>query len=89
MVADAPTTYRMGKCLKHMVDGSWKIGSNAGDQGLDVDRIVEAQSVNIKEGEMGGGDGPGKSDRVATVEVLKEKEKGIMAMEPQQEDIFN
>ena len=36
-----------------------------------------------------GGDGPGKSDRIATIEVLKEEEKGIMTMSPQQEDIIN
>jgi hypothetical protein len=35
------------------------------------------------------GDGVGKSDRVATIEVLKEKEKGIMTMSPQQEDVIN
>jgi hypothetical protein len=28
------------------------------------------------------GDGPSKSDRVETVETLKEKEKGIIAMSP-------
>ena len=37
---------------------------------------------------MGRGDGPSKSDRVATIEALKEKEKGIMTMSPQQEDII-
>ena len=37
---------------------------------------------------MGRGDGPGKSDRAATIEALKEKEKGIMTMSPQQEDII-
>ena len=37
---------------------------------------------------MGRGDGPSKSDRVATIEALeKETEKGIMSMCPQQEDI--
>ena len=40
--------------------------------------------VNIKEGDMGRWDGPGKSDRVATIEGLKEEEKGIMSMSPQQ-----
>ena len=34
--------------------------------------------VDIKEGYMGGGEGPGKSDRVPNVEVLKEKGKKIM-----------
>jgi hypothetical protein len=38
---------------------------------------------------MGRGDGPGKSDRVTTIEALKEKEKGIMTMSPQQEDIVS
>ena len=37
---------------------------------------------------MGGADGPGKSDRVVTIEALKEKEKGIMTMSPQQ-DVVN
>ena len=36
---------------------------------------------------MGGADGPGKSDRVVTIEALKEKEKGIMTMSPQQKDV--
>ena len=35
---------------------------------------------------MGGRDG---LDRVVTVEGFKEKEKGIIAMNPQQEDIIN
>ena len=59
--------------------------------GLDVERIEETKLVNmhvkIKEGDMGSGDG--KSDRVTTVEALKEKERGIMTMSPQQEDIIN
>ena len=55
--------------------------------GLDVDRGVEAKLVNIKEDNIGGGDGPVKSDRIVTVEVLKEMEKGIIAMGPQQENI--
>jgi hypothetical protein len=38
---------------------------------------------------MGRGDGPSKSDRVASIEELMEKEKRIMTMNPQQEDIFN
>ena len=48
---------------------------------------VLSRNVNIKEGDMGRGDDPGKSDRVATIEALKEKEKGIMTMSPQQEDV--
>ena len=51
-------------------------------------RLVN-KDVNIQEGEMGRGDGPGKSDRVATIEALKEEEKGIMTMSQQQEDIIN
>ena len=38
---------------------------------------------------MGRGDGPSKSDRVASIETLKEKEKGIMIMSPQQKDGVN
>ena len=38
--------------------------------------------VNIKEGDMGGGDGPGKPDRIAIIQALNEKEKGIMARLP-------
>ena len=34
--------------------------------------------VNMKEGDMCRGDGPGKSDRVAIIEAPKKKEKGIM-----------
>ena len=45
--------------------------------------------VNIKEGDMGEGNGPGKSGKIVTVEVLKEQEKGIMTMSPQQEGIVN
>ena len=59
--------------------------------GFDMDGGAEARLVNkdvsIQEGDMGRGDDPGKSDRVATVEALKEEEKGIMTMSPQQEDI--
>ena len=35
------------------------------------------------------GPGPSKSDRVASIEALLEKEKEIMTMTPQQEDIIN
>ena len=60
---------------------------------LDVNRSAEALLVNmyfnIKVGDMRGGDGSGKSDRIMTIEVLKEKEKGIMTMSSQQEDIIN
>ena len=48
-----------------------------------MDRSEEAKLLNmyvsIKEGDMGGGDSPVKSDRIATNEALKKKEKGIMA----------
>jgi hypothetical protein len=37
--------------------------------------------VNIMEGDKGG-DGPGKSDRLVTTEVIKEKEKGINSHYP-------
>ena len=47
------------------------------------------KDVNIQKGDMGRGDGPDKSDRVATIKALKEEEKGIMTMSPQQEDIIN
>ena len=50
--------------------------------GLDVDRSVEVKLVNIKEDDMGGKDGPGESDRVATFEELKEKEMEIKVMSP-------
>ena len=40
--------------------------------------------VNIKEDDMRGGYVPGNSDTISTVEVLKEKEKGIMTKSPQQ-----
>ena len=47
---------------------------------FDVDRDAEAwlvnKYVNIKEGDMGKGNGPGKLDRVASIEALKEKKKG-------------
>ena len=39
--------------------------------------------VNMKECDMGRGDDPRKIDRVATIETLKEKERGIMTMSPQ------
>ena len=34
-----------------------------------------------EEGDKERGDGPGELDRVARVEVLKKKEKGVLAME--------
>ena len=54
--------------------------------GLDVDGSAEVKLVNMyvnmKECDMGRGDGPGKPHRVVTVEVFKEKEKEIIAMSP-------
>ena len=38
---------------------------------------------------MGRGNGLSKSDRVASIEELKEKEKGIITMTPQQDDNIN
>ena len=35
------------------------------------------------------GEDPGRSDRIVSVEAFKEKEKGIMIIGPQQEDIIN
>ena len=67
-----------------MRDGRWKNGGIAVVCGFDVDGCAEVRlvnkDVNIQEGDMGRGDGPGKSDRVATIEALKEEEKGIMTM---------
>ena len=58
--------------------------------GFDMDRGAKAQLVNmyvnVKEVGMGGADCLPKLDRVATIEVLKEK-KEIMTMGPQQEDV--
>ena len=51
-------------------------------------RLVN-KGINFHEGDMGRGDGPSKSDRIVSIEALKEKEKGIMTMSPQQEDIIN
>ena len=50
--------------------------------GMEVLQVISGQKcrslacVNIKEGDMGEGDGPGKSDRVAAIEALKKHEKG-------------
>ena len=41
--------------------------------GLDVSEI---KLINMYKVTMGGGAGPGKSDRIVTAEVLKEKEQG-------------
>ena len=52
--------------------------------GLNMDRGAEA-----KEGDMGREGGPGKLYKEANVEALKEREKEIMDMNLQQEDIIN
>ena len=38
---------------------------------------------------MGVGNSPGETDRVATVEALKEKETEIRTKSPQREDVIN
>ena len=40
-------------------------------------RLVN-KDVNIQEGGMGRGDGPGISDRIATIEAVKEEEKDYL-----------
>ena len=49
---------------------------------FDVDWDIEIEPVNIKEGDTGEGDYPGKIFWVAAVEALNEKEKGVMDMGP-------
>ena len=51
--------------------------------GFYVNEGAEARLVK-KSQYPGRGDDPSKSDRVATIEALKEEEKGIMTMSPQQ-----
>ena len=52
--------------------------------GGDGEKRPEAKLVNmylkIKEGDMGREYGPGKLDRMVTIEMLKEKKKEIIAM---------
>ena len=96
MIADAPTTDGLGK--RYGTFSGW--GMAAGKMevllvvgGFDVDgcagvRLVN-NDVNIQEGDMGRGDGPGKSDRVMTIESLVEMEKLIMTISSQLEDIIN
>ena len=89
MIANLPTMDSLEKRYG-VFSGSWmsaeKVKVLLVVSGFDVHRDVEAQLinkyVNIKEGNMGGEDGLGKLDRVATIESLKEKEKGIMTMSP-------
>ena len=94
MVADAPTTDGLGK--RYGTFSGWGMAAGKVEVllvvgGFDVDGCAEVRlvnkDVNIQEGDMGRGDGPGKLDRVVTIEVLKEEEKGIMTMSPQQEEI--
>ena len=96
VVANAPTMDGLGKRFgtfsgKGMAAG--KVEVLLVVCGFDVDGGADARLVNIddniKKGDMGGGDGPSKSDRVVTIETLKQKEKGIMSMSPQQEDVNN
>ena len=47
------------------------------------------QIFQYKEDYMGVGYGPGKSDNVATIDALAEKEKGIKTISPQQKDVVN
>jgi hypothetical protein len=49
---------------------------------VEVLLIVSGLDVNGKESDTGRGDGPGKLYRVVTIEMLKEREKGIIAMSP-------
>ena len=83
MVADAPTTDGLGK--RYRTFSGWGMAAGKVEAllvvgGFDVNGGVEAilvnKDVNIKEGDKGRGDGPGKSDTVAAIEALKEKEKG-------------
>ena len=47
------------------------------------------QIFQYKEDYKGVGYGPGKLDKVATIEALGEKEKGIKTISPQQKDVVN
>ena len=73
MVADTPTTDGLGK--RYRTFSGWGMAAGKVEVllvvgGFDVDGSAEARLVNkdlnIQEGDMGRGDGPGKSDRVAT-----------------------
>jgi hypothetical protein len=96
VVADAPTMDGLGK--RYGMFSGWGMAAGKVEVLLvvgefDVDGGAEVRlvnkDVNIQEGDMGRGDGPGKSDRVATIDALKEEENGIMTMSPEQEDIIN
>ena len=77
MVKNAPTMDGLGKGYGmfsgwEMAAGKVKVLLVVG--GFDMDGSAEARlvnkDVNIQEGDMGRGDGPGKSERVATIEAL-------------------
>ena len=81
VAANVPTTDGLGK--RNGMFSRW--GTAAGKvevllvvSGFDVDGCAEVRlvnkDVNIQEGDMGRGDGPGKSDRIATIEALKEED---------------
>ena len=85
MVADVPALKSLGK--RYGAYGGWQLENLEVlliVSGLNVNRSAEAKFVNmyvnIKEGDMEGGDGPSKSDRAPAVEALKEKEKEITAI---------
>ena len=74
VVANAPTTDSLGERYRtfsglRMAAGKVEVLLVVG--GFDMDRGAEARlvnkDVNIKEGDMGWGDGPGKSDRIVTM----------------------
>ena len=94
VVANAPTMDGLGK--RYGMFSGWGMAAGKVEVLLvvgefDVDKGAEARLINkddnIQEGDMGRGDGPSKSDRVVSTEALKEKEKGMMTMSPQQEVI--
>ena len=55
--------------------------------GFDVDGGAELTlvdvNINIQEGDMGLGGVPGEVDRIATIELLKEGDKGVWTMWPE------
>ena len=94
VVANAPTMDGRGK--RYGMFSGWGVEAKEVKvllvvSGFDVDGSAEARlvnkNVNIKEGDMGRRYGPSTLNRVATIEALKEKEKGIMTLSPQQEDV--
>lgn len=59
---------------------------------FNVDRCPELtvlqMYIDIKEGDVGGGDVPGEMDCMVSIEVLKEGLKGILTMGPDEEDVI-